>query len=293
MFDTVAVAGVGLIGGSLGLALRSRGLARRVVGLVRRQATVEAAIALGALDAGSTDPSIVRGAELIVLAPPVLTMPAIAAEIAPHLTAGSLVTDVGSTKSRLVRELPLILPPAVAFVGGHPMAGSEKGGVEAARADLFEGAVYVLTPVAETDAPSLARMAGLVRALGAVPVEMEPALHDEAVARISHLPHVAAAVVAEAAIAGTLPLDILRLLVAGGFKTTTRIAASPPEMWRDICLTNREAMLDVLSQAAARLDSFREALQGADGPALLAAFERGKHARDLLVPPNSPSPDPR
>jgi len=285
MFETVAIVGVGLIGGSLGMALRERGLAARVLGIVRREAAIEEALRVGAIDEGTVDLARVREAEVVVLAPPVLTIPPLVEAMAPHFRHGAIVTDVGSTKGALMRELSALLPDHVDLVGGHPMAGSERGGVSASRADLFEGAVYVLTHSARTRPENVARLAALARALGATPVEMDADLHDDAVARISHLPHVVAAALAEATGAGPLPMETLRLLVAGGFKSTTRIASSPPEMWRDVCLTNRTAILSALADLETALGTLREAVEAADAGALYDAFARGKLVRDLLVPP--------
>jgi len=287
MFDTVAIVGVGLIGGSLGMALRERGLARRVIGIPRRAETLAEALSVRAIDDGTLDLAAVSAADLVVLAPPVLTIPPLVEAMAPHLRPGAVLTDVGSTKGSLMRVLPPLLPEGVDLVGGHPMAGSERGGVLAARADLFEGATYILTPDSRARPESAARLAELIRSLGAVPVVMEPDLHDDAVARISHLPHVVAAALAEAAGAGAVPADVLRLLVAGGFKSTTRIAASSPEMWRDICLTNREAILAGLSDFEAALGAFRAALEAESPDALLSAFGRGKTVRDSLAPPTT------
>lgn len=292
MFGTVAIAGLGLIGGSLGLALRERGLARRVLGLPRRAETIREGLEIGAIDEGSLDLSRAAEAELVVLAAPVLAFEPLTRELAPSLRPGTLVTDVGSTKAEITTCLPGLLPASVDFVGGHPMAGSEKGGVLAGRADLFEGAIWVLTRGPRTRPENVERLAVLVKALGATPVEMEPALHDEAVAHISHLPHVVAAALAESAGEGEVPADLLRLLIAGGFRSTTRIAASPPEMWRDICLTNRHAVLASLAGFEAALARFRQALEQEDSAAVLEAFQRGKTARDLLVPDGSPKSHP-
>jgi prephenate dehydrogenase len=166
------------------------------------------------------------------------------------------------------------------------MAGSEQGGVLAGRADLFEGAVYVLTRSARSTDRGMTRLADLARRLGARPLEMDPEVHDDAVARISHLPHVAAAALARAALAGCPAEDTLRLLAAGGFRDATRIASSPPEMWRDICLTNREAILASLDDLETALGRFREALRKGSARELLEQFEQGKDARDRLVPPD-------
>jgi prephenate dehydrogenase len=288
MFQTVAIVGVGLIGGSLGIALRERRLAARVIGIARREATVAEALSVGAIDEGSLDLQAVSEAELVVLAPPVLSIPPLVEAMAPHLREGAVLTDVGSTKGALLRELSLLVPAHADLVGGHPMAGSEQGGVLASRGDLFEGSVYVLTRAPRTRPENVERLARMARALGANPVELEADLHDDAVARISHLPHVVAAALAEATGESALAGDVLRLLVAGGFKSTTRIASSPPEMWRDICLTNRDAILAALADFEGALAQFRRALETDDGEALLEAFARGKTVRDSLVPPAAP-----
>lgn len=288
MFQTVAIVGVGLIGGSLGIALRERHLAARVIGIARREATINEALSVGALDEGSLDLRAVAEAELVVLAPPVLSIPPLVEAMAPYLREGAVVTDVGSTKGALLRELSLLVPAHADLVGGHPMAGSEQGGVLASRGDLFEGSVYVLTRAPRTRPENVERLARMARALGANPVELEADLHDDAVARISHLPHVVAAALAESTGESALSQEVLRLLVAGGFKSTTRIASSPPEMWRDICLTNRDAILAALTDFEGALAQFRRALEADDGEALLDAFARGKNARDSLVPPAAP-----
>ncbi|HTE16943.1 MAG TPA: prephenate dehydrogenase/arogenate dehydrogenase family protein [Armatimonadota bacterium] len=295
MFDTVAIVGIGLIGGSLGMALRERGLARRVLGIPRRANTIDEALSVGAIDEGTLDLGRVADAELVVLAPPVLAIPPLVEAMAPFLRPGTVLTDVGSTKSALMRGLLPLLPDHADLVGGHPMAGSEKGGVLAGSASLFEGAIYVLTRTPRTRDENVERLVAMVRRLGATPVEMDPDLHDAAVARISHLPHVAAAALADATAghppgAGALRPEVLRMLVAGGFKSTTRIAASPPEMWRDICLTNREAILAALTDFETSLGRFRAALEEASPESLLQAFQNGKTARDFLVPPDERTP---
>jgi prephenate dehydrogenase len=290
MFDTVAIVGIGLLGGSLGMALRQRELARRVIGIARREATLAEARAMYALDVGSLEIAAAAEADLVVVAAPVLSIPPLVEALAPHLRPGAIVTDVGSTKATLMQTLEPLLPAHADLVGGHPMAGSEQAGVLAARADLFEGAIYVLTRGERTRPESVERLAELARRLGARPVEMDAALHDAAVARSSHLPHVVAAALAEAAGRGA-PAEMVRLLVAGGFKSTTRIAASSPEMWRDICLTNRPALLAALADFEAALGRFRAQLEAGSEEGLLEAFAQGKAARDFLAPPaGEPTP---
>ena len=256
-----------------------------MLGFARRQATIEEAGALGAIDAGSLKFDAIAEADLVVLCAPVLALAPLCAAMMPHLRPGALVTDVGSTKAALVERLDALLPAGVDLVGGHPMAGSERVGVSAASETLFEGATWVLTRASRTQDASVERLAQLVRALGATPVEMDPRQHDAAVARISHLPHIAAAALAAAAVQGGVPEEVLRLLVAGGFKSTTRIAASSPEMWRDICLDNREAILAALTDYETALAVFRAALAAGDSEALLERFAKGKKARDGLAPP--------
>lgn len=289
-FDTVALVGIGLLGGSLGMALRERQQARQVVAVARRPETVQRALELGVADRGCTEPREgIAEADLVVLCTPVLAMPALVEQIAGHLKPGAVVTDVGSTKSFLARELPRRLRPENPYVGGHPMAGSEKFGVEASRADLFVEATYLLTPGPEVPVAAVERLEQWVAGLGARPVRLEPQAHDRAVAGVSHLPHVVAAALATAvgAAEGTdsgVGRDMLRQLIAGGFRSTTRVAASSPEMWRDICLTNRKELLEMLRQFETELAHFALALEERDGAALLQAFEQARAVREDLVP---------
>jgi prephenate dehydrogenase len=290
-FDTVALIGIGLLGGSLGLALRQRRMARRVVAVARRPETIRQALEVGAVDRGCTEPREgVAEADLVVLCTPVLTMPGLVEQFASHLKPGAVLTDVGSTKSYLARELPRRLRPENTYVGGHPMAGSERFGLEAARADLFDGATYLLTPAPEAPAEPVDRLERWVTGLGANALRLEPGLHDRAVAGVSHLPHVVAAALASAvaAAAGGSTEDMdratLRQLIAGGFRSTTRIAASSPEMWRDICLTNRKELLESLRRFETELALFARALEERDSAGLLQAFEQARAAREDLVP---------
>ncbi|MBI3912437.1 MAG: prephenate dehydrogenase [Armatimonadetes bacterium] len=292
MFDRVVIAGVGLIGGSLGMDLRERRLARRVVGLVRREVTIREALAVGAVDEATLDPEALprlSEGDLVVLATPVLTMPPLVRRLAPALASGALVTDAASTKAYLVRALPPLLPPGVEFIGGHPMAGSERGGVRHARRGLFHGARWVLTPDAQTSPEALAQLEALARAVEAEPLRLDPELHDAVVARISHLPHVVAAALATAAGPsaagpdGDLPLDLLRRLAASGFRSTTRVADGPAPVWRDICLSNREALLASLDRFEAALAWLREAITTGDGEALSRGLEAAREARAQLV----------
>lgn len=285
MFGTVAIVGVGLLGGSLGMALRQRGLAREVLGIARREETLDRATRMGALDRGSLDCAAAAGAEVVVLCAPVLSIPSLAERLAPHLAPGTLVTDVGSTKEALLAQLLPLLPPGVDLVGGHPMAGSEQGGVAAARADLYADAVWVLTRTSRSSEAAMRRLTALVEGVGAVPLELDAATHDAAVARVSHLPHLAAAAAAAAVTQGGVPGGVLRRLVAGGYRDTTRVAGGSPEMWRDICLTNRGPILAALEDLEAALRRLRGALLAGDGAALEAELRRCKAAREQVLPP--------
>lgn len=282
--DTVSIFGLGLLGGSLGMALRARGFARRVVGIARRDETLLQALELGAVDETTLDPIAgALDAELVVVAVPVLSIPPLVESLREGLCAGAVVTDVGSTKAYLQSAIPPLLPAGVEYVGGHPMAGSEQAGLDAARADLFEGVRWVLTRPPGTSDAALDRVGALARAAGARVLEMDTAAHDEAVARISHLPHVAAAVLARAAGAGAALPETLSVLAAGGFRDTTRVAESPAEMWRDVCLTNRAALLAALADLQADLSAFAGAIERGDGEALEVLFAGGRRGRRKIL----------
>jgi prephenate dehydrogenase len=261
-FECVAVVGLGLLGGSVAGAARKRGVAKRVVGISRGRETAAAAVAAGLADEATHDLAAgVAGAELVVLATPVGAMPEMLRRAAPHLRAGALVTDVGSVKGPLVETLPGLLPAGVHYVGAHPMAGSHETGLRHARAELFEGAVCVVTPTAATDATALARVRAFWAGLGARVVERDPAAHDAEVAWVSHLPHALAfgyAASLAAAPAAAFPL------AAGGFRDFTRIAGSDPELWADILVANQKALAGPLAAAARSLAKLAEALEAGD-----------------------------
>jgi len=281
-FGAIAIVGMGLMGGSLGMALIERRLCPRVIALVRRQSAIAEVKRANAAHEATLDWSAAREASLVVLTPPIRATPAIVERLAPHLQCESLVTDVSSAKQFLMHEVPKRLPPGVEFIGGHPMAGSERSGIDAARADLYAGATWVLTRAPDT---SLAHWQGLwtlIERLGARPVEMDAALHDAIAARISHLPHVAAAALASAC-AEHAPVEWLARLAAGGFGDTTRIAGSSPEMWRDICLANRAALEKCLDDFEGRLHDFRAALAREDAAALEALFASARDARARIL----------
>jgi len=261
----VTIIGVGLLGGSIGLALRERGLAGEVRGVVRRKISVNECRRAGAVDTAGLDVANgVEGADLVVLCTPIARMEAVVTELLPALKPGAIVTDVGSVKGPVVRRLTARVRRAGGvFIGSHPMAGSEKGGVRAARADLFDGAVCVVTPTRATPKPALQSLTRFWRGLGATVLTMDAARHDRLVSRASHLPHM---------VASALALHVLDprrdgrqpLLCASGFRDTTRVAAGSAEMWRDIALANRANLVRDLAAFEKRLAGLRRAIESGD-----------------------------
>ena len=284
-FRKVTLVGVGLLGGSLGLALKRRGLADSVQGFVRRQASVAECLALGVVDRCSRNiAEAVQGADLVVLCSPVGQMPGLFREMTPFLSPEALVTDVGSVKSELVAELePLAKAAGVAFVGSHPMAGSEKTGPAHARADLFEGAVCVVTPTSATPAAAADRIVALWEAVGSRVLRMNPVQHDDLVSRASHLPHVVAAGLANYVLSPVHAKEQAELC-AGGFRDTTRIASGSPQMWRDISLANRRNLSRVLGVFIEDLEEFRRALDEGDARVVEEFFQSAKARRDARYP---------
>ena len=261
-FERVAVVGLGLLGGSVAGAARARGLAKRVVGVSRSRETAGAAVAAGLADEGTADLAAgLAAAELVVLCTPVFAMAETLRRAAPALAAGALVTDVGSVKRPLVETLPGLLPPGAHYVGAHPMAGSHHTGLRHARADLFEGAVCVLTPGAATPPAVLARVRGFWDGLGARTVLRDAAEHDAEVAWVSHLPHAVAFAYA-ASLAGA-PASAFALR-GSGFRDFTRIAASDPELWADILATNAKALAGPLAATASALGALARAIEAGD-----------------------------
>ena len=292
-FHKVTLAGVGLLGGSLGLALKQKGLARRIEGLVRRPESVEECLRLGVVDAASCDPAIAgRDADLIIVCTPIAQMAATLRQLLPHMPGHALVTDVGSVKGPVVRELePLVDAAGGVFVGSHPMAGAEKFGPAAARADLFVGAVCALTPTPNSPPDAVRRLERLWEALGATPLRLTPDAHDDLVSRSSHLPHVVAAELANYVLSPVHAPEQQRLC-ATGVRDTTRIASSSPEMWRDIALANRRNLARVLGVFIEDLQEFRHALETEDRVAIEEFFQKAKQRRDgWSAQSASPSPE--
>ncbi len=278
LFEQITIVGVGLIGGSVGLAAKARGVAGRVVGVDRDPATIETAVRLGALDAGGTDlASGVAGAELVVVCTPVDRIAGVVVAAAAHVKPGTLITDAGSTKARIVAEVRGKLPPKVEFVPAHPVAGSEKSGPEHGRADLFlnRATAVVMSPFG-ADWERTVRVGRFWEGLGSHVVLMNAEEHDRTLAFTSHMPHAVAS-----AVAGVTHSDWLRL-TGGGFRDVTRIAAGDPQLWAAIFEANRDATLAALDAVGARLAEFRTLLAAGDGAGLVRWLTEGKQVRDAL-----------
>ncbi|WP_341675419.1 prephenate dehydrogenase/arogenate dehydrogenase family protein [Niveibacterium sp. SC-1] len=283
-FGRVVVCGVGLIGGSFALGLKAAGMVREVVGIGRTRAALERAQALGVIDAISTDwAEALQGAELVLLAMPVGQMDTVMAAMAPHLKPGVLVTDAGSTKRDVVEVVYQRLREHLEYtVPAHPIAGAEKSGAEAARADLYRQRKVVLTPLAENKPDAIARVREAWAACGGDLAEMSPQEHDRVFAAVSHLPHLLAfGLVHE--IAERANAEQLFNFAAGGFRDFTRIASSHPEMWRDICIANRHALLAELDTYLTELAWIRALLSKADGESLEKLFTDARDARDAWL----------
>lgn len=277
MFGRVAVLGAGLIGGSVGLGLREAARAEEVIGFDIDGGALDQGLERGAFSARSADPAAaVAGAELVVLAAPVDASPELCRVIASALDPDAVVTDVGSAKASIVAECEAILGPR--FVGGHPMAGSELHGMAAAEADLFQDAWWILTPTRTTSSAAYRKASALAAALGARPVALEPLDHDRLLARLSHLPQVAASSLVAAAVASEDKESLLGL-AAGGFRDVTRIAASRPELWVTILRANREAVLEALDEFQAALGEIGTALRQGEWETLARRLGEARTAR--------------
>jgi prephenate dehydrogenase len=277
----VSIIGVGLIGGSIGLALRRRRFTGRIVGIGRNPETLARAKKFGCVHETTT--SIAQGvasANLVVVCTPVEQIPALIAEAAEHAPRGAIFTDAGSTKAAVVARTEALLHPRfdglLPFVGSHPIAGGEKTGPEAARADLFDRRTVVITPTASTDDHATDAVEAFWRSLRGQVIRLSPQRHDEVLARTSHLPHLVASALAAATPAEMLPLT------AGGWSDTTRIAAGDPEMWRQILLANSVQTLKALADFERVLQDLRLAVEAGDGPKVAAILAEGKARRDAL-----------
>jgi prephenate dehydrogenase len=281
LIGKLAVFGVGLIGGSFALGLKAAGAVSQVIGVGRSRSNLDAALNAGVIDViAGDDRQAVADADLVLLAMPVGQMAAVMARIAPLLGVRTVVTDAGSTKRDVVALAQEHLSAALSrFVPAHPIAGAERSGATAARADLFRGRHLIVTPVRETEARALALVRQAWEICGMRVSAMDPDSHDRVLAAVSHLPHVLSyGLVHE--LAGRPNAERLFALAAGGFRDFTRIAGSSPEMWRDICLSNRDLILEDLARYRAELERIAALLEAGDGPALERLFADAREARN-------------
>jgi prephenate dehydrogenase len=280
-FRKITIVGVGLLGGSIGLAARKFRIASEIAGYVRRQKSIAECEKVGAMDYATTDLlATVSNADLVILCTPIAQMPALAEQFLPALKRGAIVTDVGSVKAGVVRELESVTAKAGAhFVGGHPMAGGEKMGVAAARVDLFQDAVCVLTPTKKSNRQAVRKLEQFWKSLGSRVLKLPPEQHDLFVSRTSHLPHVVAATLAAMVLSPAQPKGLAQLC-ASGFRDTTRVASGSPEMWRDIVLANRKHVARSVNAFIFELQKFEGVLKSADPNVINKFFETAKTRRD-------------
>jgi prephenate dehydrogenase len=280
-FRKITIVGVGLLGGSIGLAARKFRVAGEIAGYVRREKSAIECEKVGASDYATTDlAAAVSNSDLVILCTPLAQMRQLVEQCVPALKRGAIITDVGSVKADVVRELEsLIAKTGAHFVGSHPMAGGEKMGVAAARADLFENALCVVTPTQKSQAGAIRKLAQFWKSLGARVLKLPPEQHDLFVSRTSHLPHVVAATLANLVLSPAQPKGQAQLC-ANGFRDTTRVASGSPEMWRDIALANRKHLDSALGTFISELQKFRRTLQNMDESAIEEFFESAKNRRD-------------
>ena len=281
-FKRMVIAGVGLIGGSLALVCKEKGIVSEIIGVGRSEGNLRDAVNLKAIDSYTSKiEDAVKGADIIVLATPVSSFIRLAKEMAPYLSPGAIVTDVGSVKGSVI-EIEKIIPSNTFFVGGHPIAGKEKSGVKAASHGIFHGSRCILTPTHRTNPDALGVIKSMWELSGTRVICMDPERHDLIFAAVSHLPHVVSY-----ALVNTL-LDLEKeeegviSYSAGGFRDFTRIASSHPEMWRDICLMNRENIIRMLERYEKSVERLKSLIMKGDADGLFAEFDRAKRVREKL-----------
>ncbi len=295
MFNKVVIFGVGLIGGSFARGLKQAGAVRHVVGIDRSAGSAERALELGIVDEVGTGPEAVADADLVLLATPVAQTGHILASLLPHLGPQTIVTDAGSTKTDVAAAARAALGDRVAqFVPGHPIAGRETNGPDAAIADLYQGKKFVVTPLAENRADDVERVGRAWQACGALVHRLTPEEHDKVFAAVSHLPHLLAYALVDD-IANKPHADMLFQYAASGFRDFTRIAGSSPEMWRDISLANQSALLAELEAYMTQLTTLRARLAAGDGAGLEAVYGNAQRARrqwiEAIEAAEAPPPD--
>jgi prephenate dehydrogenase len=279
-FNKVTIIGVGLIGGSLAKVLKAKNLAKEIVGAGRSRQSLDLALSLGVIDRIEQDAkTAVRDADLVVLAAPVGIFEAIMRDIAPHLNQGSILTDVGSVKGSLVKRLDDLVPRGVHFVPAHPIAGKEKFGVAEAVETLFQGAKCILTPTKKTDPAALEIMKEMWSIAGSNVIVMDPDTHDQVFAAVSHMPHVAAYAMMHAVAGLNTGAEDYTKFSGAGFRDFTRIAASSPEIWKDICVLNRDNIVEMLDRYQAALSELRKELLAKDSAKLEEHLKTASAAR--------------
>lgn len=282
-FNRMVIVGVGLIGGSLAMISRRKGLVKEIIGVGRGAANLKEAVKLNIIDSFTFDISeAVKGADLIVMATPVGSFEWLVKQMRHGLNKGAIITDAGSVKGRMVSRIERLLPRGTYFVAGHPIAGKEKTGVKAASQTLFEGTKCILTPTKKTDASALKKIKALWKAVGAEVVLMDPMLHDKVLGAVSHLPHAAAYSIVNTVAEIKKDGNNFIAFSGGGFKDFTRIAASSPEMWRDIFLNNRENLVNMISRYQKNLEKLKRYIKDNDSKRLIKELEKAKAIRDRL-----------
>ena len=285
MFDKIALVGIGLIGSSLARVIRREGLAGHVSISTRSASTLARAEELALGDSYTTDAAeAVRDADLVIVSVPVGSSGAVAAEIAPALKAGAIVTDVGSTKNSVIAQMGPHMPAGVHFIPGHPLAGTEKSGPDAGFAELFENRWCIFTPLPGTDPDALERLSAFWRACGSNIDTMDPEHHDMVLAIVSHLPHIIAYNIVGTAddLHNVSKTEVIKY-AASGFRDFTRLAASDPTMWRDVCLHNKDAILEMLARFSEDLSSLQRAIRWGDGDKLFDLFTRTRAVRRSII----------
>jgi prephenate dehydrogenase len=280
-WNKIGLIGMGLMGGSLAMAIKQGQLAQHIYAYVRRNTSISEGAKLALADVMTQDlKEVARDADLVVLCTPLSQMRTLVEQMKPFLKPGVIVTDVGSVKGSVVQELePIVVSAKGQFVGSHPMAGSEKTGLSAARVDLFRNAICLVTPGAQSSVDAICAVQNFWKGVGGWPIRMTAEMHDDLVSRSSHLPHVVAAELANYVLSPAHPKE-QALVCANGFRDTTRIAAGSPEMWRDIAMANRKNLSRVLGVFIEDLQEFQLAIEREDVKAVEEFFAKAKQRRD-------------
>lgn len=294
LINKVAILGVGLIGGSLARALRRQGVCENIIGFGNDESQLKEALTLGVIDKYALDcANAVEDADVVVLATPLCAMDSLFSEFKDAISADAVITDVGSSKASVIGSARKYLSSEQLgnFIPGHPVAGTEKSGVEASFAELFENRLVILTPLPETREESKEFVSQIWESIGATVVSMDIEHHDEVLAATSHLPHMLAYALVDC-LASMQERDEIFKYAAGGFTDFTRIASSNPQMWNDVCISNRENLIKMLDRFGSRLKEIKSAIGDGDSDALLQIFTRAKNMRDEFIEKRSGSVNP-